>query len=298
MLCAMNARPRATFAHKKTVRLTVNDDVRTNALSIVQSFPDFKEDIIGVVPQFGGRCFDITVRDTEVAARLAQSGFDYKQHIPLKLLGAKSIHVSVFVCVEYLDGDLLTFLQQYGQLKSPTLRRLYYNDDGYQHIERRIRVAEFISLEKDLPRKLVTQGLEIFFKYTGQPVTCYRCGSTKHMVKDCPKQRRAHFHHILEDRVLANPPTPGNPPDSHETEMETASSRPVPKKTPAAKACRPHRCSTLELQPESSSLNPTRARARHPPFPRQVRKATGQESRFPCGQPCYFITTPTGFKGP
>ena len=34
-------------------------------------------------------------------------------------------------------------------------------------------MAEFSSLDRDLPRKVVTQGLEIFFKYTGQPITCY-----------------------------------------------------------------------------------------------------------------------------
>ena len=32
-------------------------------------------------------------------------------------------------------------------------------------------------------------GIEIGFKYSGQPATCYRCQSTEHVVKDCPKHR-------------------------------------------------------------------------------------------------------------
>lgn len=33
-------------------------------------------------------------------------------------------------------------------------------------------------------------GLELGFKYSGQPVTCHRCQSTDHMVKICPTRRR------------------------------------------------------------------------------------------------------------
>ena len=51
-------------------------------------------------------------------------------------------------------------------------------------------MAEFAVLERDLLRKIVTQGLEIYFKYTGQPVQCNRCNSSEHTVKDCPKKRR------------------------------------------------------------------------------------------------------------
>ena len=152
-----------------------------NALEIFRSLPDFQEEITGIVPNFGGKCFDITLRSTEGATRLATSGFDYgAERKPLKLLGAKTIHVSVFVAVEFPDQEIVKFLQQYGQLKSENLRRLCYNEEGFRNIERGIRVAEFTSLDRDLPRKVVTQGLEIFFKYTGQPITCYRCGSTEH----------------------------------------------------------------------------------------------------------------------
>lgn len=55
----MAVRPRATFAHTKTVRLIVEDGMA--ALEIVRSLPDFKEEITGIVPNFGGKCFDITL---------------------------------------------------------------------------------------------------------------------------------------------------------------------------------------------------------------------------------------------
>ncbi|CAH3114922.1 unnamed protein product [Porites lobata] len=73
----MIARPRATFAHTKTVRLIVEDNMEINALETVRSLPDFQEEITGIVPNFGGKCFDITLRSTEAATRLATSGFDY-----------------------------------------------------------------------------------------------------------------------------------------------------------------------------------------------------------------------------
>ena len=84
-------------------------------------------------------------------------------------------------------------------------------------------MAEFTSLDRDLPRKVVTQGLEIFFKYTGQPITCYRCGSTEHVVKNCPKQRSPFSHIRVEDRVLTDPPNPTTPQASLESQMETNS---------------------------------------------------------------------------
>ena len=61
VLCAMAVRPRATFAHTKTVRLIVEDGMEITALEIVRSLPDLKEEITGIVPNFGGKCFDITL---------------------------------------------------------------------------------------------------------------------------------------------------------------------------------------------------------------------------------------------
>ena len=84
------------FAHKKTVRLMVDDSMSLDALSIVKSLPDFQEKIAGVVPQFGGKCFDITMKTPEDAARLVSSGFDYEHEVKsLRLLGRNTIHVSL-----------------------------------------------------------------------------------------------------------------------------------------------------------------------------------------------------------
>ena len=138
---------------------------------------------------FGGKCFDITLDSPEQAAHLAASGFDYDNSVkPLRLLGSRTIHVSIFVSVEYPYEDLLSFLRTYGTLKRANLRLLYYNEEGFTHIERGIRVAEFTSLDRDLPGKIVTNGLEVHFEYTGQPVTCYRCGSTEDVVQNCPNK--------------------------------------------------------------------------------------------------------------
>ena len=61
VLCTMAVRPRATFAHTKTVRLIVEDGMEITALEIVPSLLDFKEEITGIVPNVGGKCFDITL---------------------------------------------------------------------------------------------------------------------------------------------------------------------------------------------------------------------------------------------
>lgn len=41
-----------------------------NAIKIFRSLPDFKEEITGIVPSFGGKCFDITLRSTEATTHL------------------------------------------------------------------------------------------------------------------------------------------------------------------------------------------------------------------------------------
>ena len=252
-----------------------------NAIDILRSLPDFQEDITGVVPNFGGKCFDITLQSVEAATRLATAGFDYgAERKPLKLLGARTIHVSVFVAVEYPDQDIVTFLKQYGQLKSENLRRLCYNEEGYRNIERGIRVAEFTKLDRDLPRKVVTQGLEIFFKYTGQPTTCYRCGSTDHVVKNCPKQRSRFGHIRVEDRVPPEPPHPTTPAmDTSDTTSESSPSEELSASQPlysepasgATLSQPPSFASVTASSPEPSLSTATRelfeSRKRPPPSP-------------------------------
>lgn len=186
------SKPRAQFAHRRTVRLIVDDDVQSiDALKIAKSLPDYSGEIKGIVPLFGGKCFDITLASLEAAAKLAQEGIDYEQiHKPLRLLGQRSIHVSVFVLVELPDEDLLNLLATYGELKARSVRRLFFTEEGFTHIENGIRVVQFTKIDRDIPKRVVLGGLEIGFKYSGQLVTCHRCQSTQHMVKNCPKRHQ------------------------------------------------------------------------------------------------------------
>ena len=75
----------------------------------------------------------------------------------------------------------MKILESYGTLKSARLRRLTLKE------ENGIRVADFVELSHDLPCKLVVQGMEIAFTYTGQQYYCF--SSLDHTVKDCPQQK-------------------------------------------------------------------------------------------------------------
>ena len=99
-------------------------------------------EITGIVPNFGGKFFDITLHSTDAATRLAMSGFDYgAERKLLKLLGARTIHISVFVAVEYPDQDIVNFLKQYGQLKSENLCRLCHTEEVL-HLSRVVSASQ------------------------------------------------------------------------------------------------------------------------------------------------------------
>ena len=206
------SKPFGSFVHRRTVRLITDPEMEIDSLKVVEGLPDFSGEICGIVPVFGGRAFDITLKSAEAAAKLAANGFPYGEETrPLTLLGVKTVHVSVFVSVEFPDEDLVNILKVYGDLKSENLRRLTFKEAGFTHIENGVRVAQFTKINKDIPRKLVVGGVEIGFKYSGQPTTCYRCHSTEHVVKNCPKL--AHRKTLTErlggtTPVLPPPPLP------------------------------------------------------------------------------------------
>ena len=136
--------------------------------------------------------------------------------------------------MEFPDNVVLELLKQYGELKTENLRRLYFQEEGFSHIERGIRVVEFTKINRNLPRRIVTQGVEINFKYIGQPITCYRCNSTEHVVRNCDKQR--HVKPTVNQHLAASggeaipgPPIPSTATDDtvtedmdHETEETTS----------------------------------------------------------------------------
>lgn len=78
------------------------------------------------------------------------------------------------------------------------------------HTERGIRVVKFIKLSKAIPKRVVVAGIEIGFKYSGQPATCLRRHSMDHVVKDCPKRRK---NPSGAKEGVPNPPPP--PPQNH-----------------------------------------------------------------------------------
>ena len=85
--------------------------------------------------------------------------------------------------VEFPDAELLSFLKTYRKLKVKLCVDCITRSKG-------LHILNPTFLDRDLPRKIVTNGLEVHFKYTGQPVTCYRCGSTEHIVHNCPQRLR------------------------------------------------------------------------------------------------------------
>ena len=73
----VNSKPCGPFVHRRTVRLIVDLEMEVDSLKIIQCLPDFTGDICGIVLEFGGRAFVITLKTVEDAAKLASIGFDY-----------------------------------------------------------------------------------------------------------------------------------------------------------------------------------------------------------------------------
>ena len=128
VFCKMAASPpRHIFTHKRTVRLIIENDMRIDSLQVIALLPNFQPDITCVVPLFGGKCIDITLRDHKVTARLAVSGFDYGDiQKLLRLLGKRAIHVPWFVRAEFPENVVVNLLKQYRELKTQNVRRLYF----------------------------------------------------------------------------------------------------------------------------------------------------------------------------
>ena len=117
--------PRVLLA--ASVRLIIENDMRIDSLQVIASLPNFQPDITCVVPLFGGKCIDITLRDHKVTARLAASGFDYGDLQKLqRLLGKRAIHVPWFVRAEFPENVVVNLLKQYCELKTENVRRLYF----------------------------------------------------------------------------------------------------------------------------------------------------------------------------
>ena len=75
-------------------------------------------------------------------------------------LGSKN-HTHICLCGDGIPGQGIHRYSQaiWANIKTKNLHRLYYTEKGCTNIERGICVAEFTTLDRDLPRKLVTQGM-------------------------------------------------------------------------------------------------------------------------------------------
>lgn len=124
------------FQHRQTVRFKPPANVVVDGKSLLNALKVPKEDLVGLVPMYGGKCFDITFNSAENASPVASAGVNLGgSQYPIVLLGVRSIHVSVFVSVEFSDELLLETLAANGELKSRTARRCYFKDEGLQHLE-------------------------------------------------------------------------------------------------------------------------------------------------------------------
>lgn len=79
-------------------------------------------------------------------------GLNLEGEHSLNLLGSRSIHVSVFVSVEFPNETLLNTLATYRKLKSQAVSHCYFKEEGLQHLENGACVVEFKRLTRDIPK--------------------------------------------------------------------------------------------------------------------------------------------------
>ena len=183
-------RPGSAFVPRRTTRLIPGEDRdEIDVLVIARALSADKKDILGIQARFGGKAYDVTWLSETAAVRAASSGLEVgDRHFDLRLLGRRSLDVSVFVSCEFPDEYLIDLLKQYGTFDASNIRHLLLKEPGFQHIENGIRVIKFTELHRDLPSTLVYRNTPMGFRYTGQPKVCFKCASPDHMVRDCPQK--------------------------------------------------------------------------------------------------------------
>ena len=182
--------PGKVFIPRRTTRLLPGGFENIDVIRIAKSLEHEKKNITGIQPRFGGKAFDITWKDEGSAVKAISSGIDIDgSHFDLRLLGFKSLDVSIFVACEFPDEALKELLRNYGDFNENKIRRLHLKEPGFEHIENGVRVVTFSRISRDLPHTLVYQSTPLGFRYTGQPKLCFKCASPDHMVRDCPKNK-------------------------------------------------------------------------------------------------------------
>ena len=92
-------RPGSTFVPCRTMRLVPGEDNRENdVIAIARALGEHAENVTGIQARFGGKAYDITWNEDTDSISAASRGFNFNgQYFDLRLLGHKSIDVSVFV---------------------------------------------------------------------------------------------------------------------------------------------------------------------------------------------------------
>ena len=98
---------------------------------------------------------------TEAAAR----GIDIDgRHYNLRLLGRRSIDVSIFVTSEFPDSSLAELLDCYGEFNHEYIHHLRLKDEGLQHIENSVRVVTFTQIDHPIPHTVIYRGTPLGFR--------------------------------------------------------------------------------------------------------------------------------------
>lgn len=176
--------------------------------------------------------------------------------------------------------------KQYGDLKSKSLRCLYFQEEGFRHIEHGIHVGKFRKVNRNVPRRIVTQG--VTSSITGNRLLATNA-SPQNMLfaiainKELDLQLYSTWLHLAGEAILTHPlpttteaidstePTPSFE-DTHLAE-NTSDNSPLTQSFPSVTA------STPDLSTASASRDlfecPQQLRETSPP-PRPQAKGTNE----------------------
>ena len=81
-------------------------------------------------------------------------------------------------------------MSSYGFIK-PNIRHLHLKEPGLEHVENGLQVVTFTEMTRSIRHTIVYRNTPLGFRYTGQPTLCFKCVSPEHVVRDCPKNKKA-----------------------------------------------------------------------------------------------------------
>ena len=189
-------------------RLHLHKEDNISTTDVLRALKAYNTAIIGAQSSYKGQAIDVVCASEETAAEIATHGIDHEdRHYNLRVALKPRIHVSVFVPIGMPDEVLATLMARYGNVQKT--RRLHHKDEDLSHYENGVRVIEFDALTQPIPSRVSFAGINIGFKYTGQPKTCVRCMSFDHLVKECPEVRRPKLPNNNQQTIANEPSPPG-----------------------------------------------------------------------------------------